>query len=144
MAVVVGYADSALGRVAIDRAAEEAALRDVPLVLVAHVARPRSEQAASEYAGDRSEVEQVARREADQLSARGIGCVPFVPAHPTTAASALMDAAEEHEADLIVLGIPRRSPVGKLMLGSTAQEVLLGARCPVLGVKLPAEAEGAR
>ena len=36
---------------------------------------------------------------------------------------------------LAVVGIHRRSPVGKALLGSTAQRVLLDAPCPVLAVR---------
>ncbi len=43
-------------------------------------------------------------------------------------------AAEQH-AELIVVGIRRRSKVGKLLMGSTAQYVILKAPCPVLTVK---------
>lgn len=50
------------------------------------------------------------------------------------------DPAEEilkaaQDAQLIVLGIRHRTPVGKLFLGSTSQRVLLEAACPVLAVK---------
>ena len=50
-------------------------------------------------------------------------------------ASDVVSIADEEGADLIVIGLRRRSPVGKLILGSNAQQVLLDAHCPVLAVK---------
>ena len=47
----------------------------------------------------------------------------------------LISVAEEEKADFIVIGLRRRSPVGKLILGSNAQRILLDASCPVLAVK---------
>ena len=47
----------------------------------------------------------------------------------------LLDAAEAADASLIVVGIRHRSPMGKLLLGSAAQQILLEAACPVLAVK---------
>ena len=47
----------------------------------------------------------------------------------------LIKVAEEVSADFIVIGLRRRSPVGKLILGSNAQRILLDAPCPVLAVK---------
>lgn len=47
----------------------------------------------------------------------------------------IIAAASEGDADLIVIGLRRRSPVGKLLLGSNAQRILLDAPCPVLAVK---------
>ena len=43
--------------------------------------------------------------------------------------------ASDLGAELIVIGLRRRSTVGKLLLGSNAQEILLDAKCPVLAVK---------
>lgn len=48
---------------------------------------------------------------------------------------AIVQVAQEHDASLLVLGLRRRTPVGKLILGSLAQRVLLEATCPVLAVK---------
>ena len=51
------------------------------------------------------------------------------------AADDLVQAARDEQADLIVIGIRRRTPTGKLILGSQAQRILLDAPCPVLAVK---------
>lgn len=49
----------------------------------------------------------------------------------------LLDIAAEIDAELIVIGMRQRTPVGKLLLGSTAQQILLEASAPVLAVKAP-------
>lgn len=57
------------------------------------------------------------------------------PADGRSGAEALLGEADKHGADVIVIGVRRRSPVGKLLTGSTAQAVILGAECPVIAVK---------
>lgn len=47
----------------------------------------------------------------------------------------LLSIAQKHNVDEIIVGIRSRSKVGKLLLGSVAQFVILQAECPVLGVK---------
>jgi nucleotide-binding universal stress UspA family protein len=47
----------------------------------------------------------------------------------------ILDVAAELSAELIVIGLRQRSPVGKLLLGCSAQRVLLESTCPVLAVK---------
>ena len=47
----------------------------------------------------------------------------------------LVEFAKENEIDEIIVGVRRRSKVGKLVLGSTAQYVTLNAPCPVVTVK---------
>ena len=47
----------------------------------------------------------------------------------------LVEFANENEIDQIIVGVKRRSKVGKLLMGSTAQYVILQAQCPVVTVK---------
>jgi nucleotide-binding universal stress UspA family protein len=47
----------------------------------------------------------------------------------------IVEAAEDVAADLVVVGGRRRSPAGKAVFGSTAQEVMLEAPCPVMFVR---------
>ena len=50
-------------------------------------------------------------------------------------ADQVLEVADEVDAALVVVGLRRRTPVGKLIMGSVAQRLLLTARCPVLAVK---------
>ncbi len=137
MPIVVALSDSALGRTALDHAVEESRRRDLPLVLVAQVSMPRNNEAADAYHGRLEEAQAAVEAEAERLRADGLTVETSVPRAPTGAAQAVVDAATAHDADLVVVGIRRRSPVGKAILGSVAQDILLQADCPVLGVKLP-------
>ena len=47
----------------------------------------------------------------------------------------VLAVAADVAADLVVIGLRRRTPVGKLLMGSVAQRILLGAECAVLAVK---------
>ena len=51
------------------------------------------------------------------------------------AAEELLGAMDRPEADLLVIGIRHRSPVGKLLLGSVSQQLILECPKPVLTVK---------
>ena len=75
----------------------------------------------------------------EQLTARAKEAgVPFdvrQEAHDGDLADAVVRIADAVDASLIVIGLRRRSPVGKLLMGSTAQRILLDADRPVLAVK---------
>ena len=55
-------------------------------------------------------------------------------------ADQLIDASFGDDVELVVIGLRRRSPVGKLFTGSAMQRVLLDAHCPVAAVKPPVRA----
>ena len=73
-----------------------------------------------------------------ELTESGIEHEVQQPTDGTSAGDAILGLAVTTGADLVVIGMRRRSPVGKLITGSTAQQILLDAPCPVLTVKAPA------
>lgn len=127
MVIVVGYVPTAEGRAALAVAAEEASRRQARLVVV-NSPVPRSRGRAGEDIDAPGELR-------SDLKALDVEAEVRDPDSDHEASDALLRAAEELDATLIVIGLRRRSPVGKLILGSNAQRILLDASCPVLAVK---------
>jgi nucleotide-binding universal stress UspA family protein len=65
----------------------------------------------------------------------GVKCEKHLLMRGNATGEDIVSFAKENRADLIVIGVKKRSKVGKLMFGSTAQYVILEADCPVLAVK---------
>ena len=70
----------------------------------------------------------------DQLDQKGIGCQTHLLIRGVEPGEDLVRFATDHDVEEIILGIRRRSKVGKLLFGSTAQYVILNAPCPVVRV----------
>jgi len=124
MTVVVAHLSTPEGREALDTAATEAVRRGTSLVVV--VGEPASPEAESARSEDLRRVEG---------ALEGSAAVLQVETGGADIAEDLVAAAERSAAELIVIGLRRRSPVGKLILGTNAQRILLDAPCPVLAVK---------
>jgi nucleotide-binding universal stress UspA family protein len=132
MAVVVGYVPTPEGRVALAAARREAEERRLRLVVV------NSHKGGASFDGDESikideELEGVRR----DLAGSGLDFDILTLVRGNDPTDDLIQVAEEVGAALIVIGLRRRSPIGKLVLGSNAQRILLEAECPVLSVKAP-------
>lgn len=123
MAIVVGYIPTKEGAAALARAGEEAVLRRTDLVVI---------NSNRNGAGDDSEE---LDRLGDELKAQGVTVSVRQLIRGNEPAEDLIAVAAELSAELIVIGLRRRTPVGKLILGSNAQRILLDASCPVLAVK---------
>ena len=74
-------------------------------------------------------------KEKKRLEAEGIPCQIHLLIRGMSPGEDLIEFAEENEVEEIVIGIRRKSKVGKLVFGSTAQFVILTAGCPVVTVK---------
>lgn len=127
MAIVVGYVPTKEGRAALSRAGEECKLRNTSLVLV-NSARGGRDQPAE---GLDAEIDEMV----GALSADGVEVDVRTLVRGHEPAEDLIEVAEEVDADFIVIGLRRRTPVGKLILGSNAQRILLDSPCPVFAVK---------
>lgn len=115
--IVVGYSSAPEGRAALTRAVAEARIRGSELLIV---------QTSPEAESTRLSAE---------LATTGVRHTIRRPDGTLEPAEELINAAESSDADFIIIGLRRRSPVGKRLLGSNAQRVLLDASCPVLAVK---------
>jgi nucleotide-binding universal stress UspA family protein len=130
MAIVVGFVPTSEGRAALRRAAEEARLRSTRLVVI-NSNRGGKDLAPEDAARYESELAGVQR----DLVDAGIDHEVRQLVRGLEPAEDLIAVAQEVGADFIVIGLRRRTPVGKLILGSNAQRILLDAPCPVLAVK---------
>jgi nucleotide-binding universal stress UspA family protein len=75
-------------------------------------------------------------RYAEALRADGFEATHEFSLTVVAAAMDLLRIAEDRDADLLIIGLAKRTRVGKALMGSDAQRVLLGARSPVLVTQL--------
>jgi nucleotide-binding universal stress UspA family protein len=127
--VVLGYVPKPEGEAALAASIAESQLRAADLVVV-NSHRTRHHEPGAEAALE-AELDEVRTR----VEAAGVVVDIRHPDHGFEASEDLLAIADEVAADLIVIGLRRRTPVGKLILGSNAQRILLDSSCPVLAVK---------
>lgn len=128
MTILVGYVPTAEGEAALNAAVTECRLRGESLLVVN---ASRGDVYADPGLASGADLDQV-RRDLDELG------VDFELRQPTVGrdpADELIATAADEQVTLVVIGLRHRTPVGKLILGSTSQRVLLGTACPVLAVK---------
>lgn len=126
--IVVGYIPSPEGEAALNRAVEEAAAHSAKLLVVNVI------HADGSTIDDRF----VPAAAADKIRARLEGTdgeFEMIASEAPNVADALLEIAAEHQAETIVLGLRKRSQVGKLILGSIAQRILMNAETSVLAVR---------
>lgn len=127
MKILVGYAGSDLSNKVLKLARKRAkSLGAKVYVLHSKV----TDLPNKEHEQDLQEMENVRRL----LEKEGLACETHVSVRNMTPGQHLVQFAEENGIDEILVGVKRKSKVGKLLLGSTAQHVILNAPCPVVSV----------
>ncbi len=128
MTIVVGFSANAPGRAALTTAVSEARLRQLPLLVInssrgdAYADPTFAQQADWDWVQttlDEAEVDFSVRQEL-----RG-----------KDPSEEILDVVREVGATLCVIGLRRRSQVGKMLLGSNAHRILMESPCPVLSVR---------
>jgi nucleotide-binding universal stress UspA family protein len=126
--IVVGYIPTPEGLTAVEYATRVSLEKHTRLVIVNSGVR-----------GNDTDPSFASAEELDALSERltGMGVEHEVrqPLLAESPADEILNAAAELDTEMIVIGLRRRSLVGKLFLGSTSQQIIIDADCPVVTVK---------
>ena len=128
MKILVGYDGSDLAKKALNLAEEHARKFDAKIyVLHSKV----TDLPKKEHELDKKDMENVR----SHLEKEGFPCEIHLSICNMMPAEHLVLFAEQNEIDEIIIGVKMKSKVGKFILGSTAQNVILRAPCPVVSVK---------
>lgn len=128
MTIIVSYVPSQEGFVALGAAMDEARWRKTTLTVV-NVAIGYDTSVAT--FADEKDLDAVRAR----LTEVGIEHEIRQITAASDVADEIIKLASELAAELIVVGLRRKSAVGKALLGSSAQRIMLSASCPVLSVR---------
>jgi nucleotide-binding universal stress UspA family protein len=125
--IVVGYSADPYGRAALEHGIAEAKRRGTTLQVINSTS---GEAYVDSHFAQPEEVHDIEER----LANCGVEFELTQPVGVDTAEE-LLKAMDRDDAELLVIGIRHRSPVGKLLLGSVSQQLLLECPKPVLAVK---------
>ncbi|MFI7481582.1 universal stress protein [Kocuria sp. M1R5S2] len=128
MSIVLAHVPNALGETALRFAINEASVHHTKLVVV-----------NSSRGGALGDPHLASQEQLDELrdlaTQAGVEVEVEQPIRNEDPDFEVIDAATRHDAIMIVLAVRRRSTVGKLVMGSTAQRILMEADIPVVAVK---------
>ena len=128
--IVVGYNGGITGKDALAQAKEQSkALNAKVHVVESRVGKTHTDSQDIMHSKEDLEFAET------YLKKQNIPCETHLLVRGVKPGEDIVQFAEENLADLIIVGVRRRSKVGKLIFGSTAQFVILNAPCPVMTVR---------
>ena len=130
MKLLVGYDGSATAEKALELAMEKAKIKNARLYVVTSMSKGTESQLY-----DIQEKEKKLDAIKQRVQAQGIDGDTILLIRGVDAGEDLVQFANENNIDEIFVGVKKRSRVEKMILGSTAQHVILHADCPVTTVR---------
>ena len=127
MTIVVGWVPKPEGDAALDRALAEAQVWGEDVLVV-------NASSGSSYADPGYATAAQLTQLQERLASSGVQHRVRQELRGRQPSDEVVAAAEESNASMVVIGLRHRSSVGKFLLGSSAQEILMRVRCPVLCV----------
>jgi nucleotide-binding universal stress UspA family protein len=128
MTIVIGYVPTPVGDAALDAGLVEAAAHGDDVVIL------NSPRRRSTVDGDLID-ETAAADLVARATQAGVSATVDQAEHGAELVDTFRTIIERTSARMVVIGVRRRSPVGKLVMGSDAQRLLLELDVPVLAVK---------
>jgi len=126
--IVIGYVPSAVGEAALEAGLAEAAVHGDQVVILNS---PRRRTTVDGDLVDEAAADALVAR----ASSAGVTATVDHADHGDDLVEAFQAVVDRTAARLVVIGLRRRSPVGKLVTGSDAQRLLLDLDVPILAVK---------
>jgi len=130
MKLLVSYSGTKESEAALELARKHAKIFDARLLVVSS-----SEGGKGEKPEEINKIKQDLESLQKDISEDGIECEVEQLARGLTPGEDIVLFAEENDIDQIYVGIRKKSRTSKLILGSTAQYIILKAKCPVTSVK---------
>lgn len=130
MKILVGYDGSNAAKCALELARDRAKELNAEVLAVTSMVKANENQIE-----DIRQAERGLEYTKALLEKEGIECDTHLLIRGFSPGEDLVEFAKENRADEIFIGVRRRSKVGKFLIGSTAQYVVLHASCPVATVK---------
>jgi len=130
MKILVGYNRTKASEAALSLAREHALFFNARVVIVTSMEGGSSESFEQIASVDKS-LDEAGRF----MKEKGVECETHQLARGMTPGEDLVRFAAENQIDLIFVGVRKKSRTQKIILGSTAQFIILKAPCPVTTVK---------
>ena len=128
MTILVAYVPRPEGQAALDKGIEIATRNQEDLMVVNATPGGTKDEPSMANVQDVERVEKL-------LAGSGINATFKQFVRGKSAIEEIQDMVDSLPVSLVIIGLRKRSPVGKLLLGSVAQDILLTVSCPVMAVK---------